>query len=114
MDYHVLAQAVFKPFLEITLGNVLTLGTMAIGGFVAWGKLMDKVDTMKARQDEHQKRLDEFSNAGMPMVCRLHTERLESIEERLQELPVQLSAMSADLTWIKHTMERNSQNQRSQ
>lgn len=109
MDYHVLAQAAIKPFMEITLGNVLTLGTMAIGGFIAWGKLMDKVDTMKARQDEHQKRLDEFANAGMPMVCRLHTERLESIEEQLRNLP----AMSADISWIKHAMERT-ENQRMQ
>ena len=104
MDLQMLAQAAVRnSFMEVTLGNVLTMASMAIGGLIAWGKLSDRVEGIRSRQDEHQRRLDDLANAGMPMVCRLHTERLAKLEEHTQ--PIQVIAN--DVAWIKHTIQRN-------
>lgn len=101
-----IAQAA-KPFLEITLGNILTLLGMLAAMFIGWQKLRDKVDTMNERIQAHEERLESMTSFGMPETCRLHHNKIEVISEAVATQSRTLASIATDINWIKEKLRNN-------
>ncbi len=72
---------------EVTLGNLITIAGMVIGGAIAWAKV-------KGKSDEHDRRLAELENST------------RTIEARLQSIESNLAGIKTDIAWICEGMRR--------
>lgn len=94
----ILAQA--AKFLDITLGNILTLGACAASVIMGWQKIRDELGSQKDRMAKIEETLENMKAKGVPTICVMHTERLASIEEKLDAL----AGVATDVSWIKSTL----------
>ena len=66
---------------EVTVGNLLTLATVAVGGIIAWQRLTD-------RSYENRRRIE-----NLEASCK-------ELQDKLQSIEWQLAGIKADIAWI--------------
>lgn len=88
-------------FLDITLGNVITLCTFAGAFLMGWQRLRDQLSGLQERMEHVESTLQSMSEHGVPAMCSLHAKRLDSFEEKMQAV----AAVATDIAWIKANLE---------
>lgn len=73
---------------EVTVGNLLTLATVVVGGVIAWQKT-------RSQSDEHDRRIETLER------------ELAEFRDRSASIEAMLAAIKADIGWIKTTIDRH-------
>lgn len=66
-------------------GTVVTILSLIVGFAVSYGKLKGEIKSVEQRVDEVSGELTKLRDGGMPVLCRLHEERLTRLEIDLKE-----------------------------
>jgi hypothetical protein len=93
-----LAQVV--KFLDITLGNIITLSTLAGAFLMGWQRLRDQIQTLEKRMENVEAAIQSISEHGVPSMCLMHASRMDAFEKKMEIV----SSMATDVEWIKNTL----------
>ena len=86
-----------QSFWQINLGNVMTILCGVVSIVVVWQKMRDKVEEITGRQTKTEQEVGELTRMGIITTLNQHERRITMLET----LAVEVSAIKADLGWIK-------------
>lgn len=106
-------------FLTITIGNLLSMGTMLVGLAVMWGTIQSDVKRLIETSTGHSQELLRLNTEGSSVMHQrfaivdktldLHADQIRNIQLTQFSMMERLQVIQTDVQWIKERMQQQQQ-----